>query len=471
MKTAARETSGAGACVAIAHHLRTLGWPGDASGAPPGTMLVFDPPAAEAPRIRAAAQSGTAALVLAPGDAFCAALGVQSSVQHVEGALLLDAHGLPATCRAEGDAAPSDRAGFRLRTLHPVRTFRSTSAQTLVGSPEGEAVWSWLPTGAGGVLLIGTDLHGDILRYRQGDPRMVETGQVGDLWGYPGERPNFLFENQRSGESRHARHADEWMCFLSRSIARATAQPEPAMLPDGAPGAVVLTGDDDGASPQDYAEQLRTIGDLPISYYIHKDTRLDAATLSAMLARTGTEIGLHPDALDCPDRYPAAFREQADWLHALCGVRARSVRNHGFLNDGYWGHLPTWLEHGIEVSSNLPGFDGNVLNGSLLPARLEWNGELTPHWSVLTSIGDGVVFVNKWSEQEVARCVYDAADAVRHRGLPGVLVFNLHPANIAKTGAMHAAVMDVIRDGFVPWNLSQCHRWFARLESGAPAGT
>ncbi len=41
------------------------------------------------------------------------------------------------------------------------------------------------------------------------------------------------------------------------------------------------------------------------------------------------------------------------------------------------------------------------------------------------------------------------------------MVLNLHPQNVSETRAMHEAVKEVIRSGFVAWNLQQCLDWFS----------
>ena len=134
--------------------------------------------------------------------------------------------------------------------------------------------------------------------------------------------------------------------------------------------------------------------------------------------------------------------------------------NHGFLNNGYWNHATAWMAHGVIGSSNLPGFDGQILNGSLLPAPLSLDGQLTDHWSILTAIGDGIVFVNNWDDRRSAQCIYELADRIRSSGVPGVIVLNLHPENVEKTRGMHEAARAVAKSGFVAWTLSECFDWF-----------
>jgi hypothetical protein len=232
----------------------------------------------------------------------------------------------------------------------------------------------------------------------------------------------------------------------------------------------VLTGDDDQAALANYELQLAEIGDdLPITYFLHPKTKLDRSAMARLFAGHRVDLGLHPDALDAPERYDDLFVEQARWYRALCDGAPLSVRNHGFLNRGYWGHLPAWLAGGVRASSNLPGVDGRVLNGSLLPARVAWKDGLTSHWSLLTAIGDGVIFALGMSPEMAGRCILDLAEKIRASGVPGVIVLNLHPDNIAKTVDMHRAARQVARSGFVAWTLRDCIEWFAAADGSEAA--
>lgn len=360
----------------------------------------------------------------------------------------------------------------KLCTLHAFAVLRHPAAKTLVRAEDGAPVWIELPIGQGRLILAGSDIEGDLLRYRQGDP--VRAAQVNDdgYWGFGFERPLHLFEEQIKGQELHARPAD----YLGMAIATAVAdsfgvQLEP-LLPGGAPGAIVITGDDDQAFLEKYQDQLRELQDLPITYFLHPQTRHTRRTLRAVLGKEGIDLGLHPDALDAPEHYNVRLAEQAAWFRKLTRRNPISVRNHGFLSSGYWEHARAWRKEGILFSSNLPGVNGRVLNGSLLPARLVLDGVLTEHWSILTAIGDGVVFALKMGARESADCISALAQSVRSSGIPGVIVVNLHPQNVAEARSMHEAVRQIVRQGFVAWNMRQCLEWFCRRDGcGLPADT
>lgn len=351
----------------------------------------------------------------------------------------------------------------KLKSLHPCCSYLTKAGQAVVQLPDGTATWIWVQgRSAGGYLIVGTDISRDLVRYRQGDPRRADGRPTEALWGIPGERPNFLFEEQLSGEEKFSRQADYWIVTLKNFLELKLNLKADDVLPNDAPGAIVITGDDDQAYLEKYDQQLKLLGDLPITYLLHPLTRHTRRTLQDMTIRNpGVDFGIHPDALEAPNQYAEIFDKQVKWYRKLTGKAPVSLRNHGFLNDGYWGHGPAWIKHNVKLSSNLPGLDGKVLNGSLLPARLVLNGRLTTHWSVLTALGDGMRFAAGMTDAEAAENIVRLANEVRESRIPGVIVINLHPQNFTETIEMHLAIKELVARGFMPWNLRQCWNWFA----------
>ncbi|MEF2985477.1 hypothetical protein, partial [Pseudomonas aeruginosa] len=82
------------------------------------------------------------------------------------------------------------------------------------------------------------------------------------------------------------------------------------MLPNGAAGAIIVTGDDDQAALSRYAQQREALGSTPITYYLHPLTKHTASTLKQLGSGRRLELGLHPDALEQPNRYADLFTEQ-----------------------------------------------------------------------------------------------------------------------------------------------------------------
>jgi hypothetical protein len=370
----------------------------------------------------------------------------------------------------EGSSPLSKKPVNKLRTFYDFYTFKGASLEPVVSTAEGEIVWAWMPRLNGGILLLGSNLAEDLTRFRQGDPSKANSRPNTALWGIAGERPNYLFTDQLEGLSRYARPADEWSEQLASFIASKLLCLRLPLLPGGAHGAIVITGDDDQAHLEKYEEQLKLLAGMPITYFLHPLTRHTRSSLERIQSKNHrVNFGIHPDALENPAEYSRLLKEQCNWFNDLADTRAEILRNHGYLNDGYWGHLEPWINEGINFSSNIPGFDGCALNGSLLPSRVVHNGGLTDHWSIVTAIGDGIRYVNGGrSDLECANCIFDLADSVRQSDIPGVMVLNLHPQNIGDTRAMHLAIHEVVKSGFIIWNMSECLSWFSGKSIATP---
>ena len=194
----------------VAHQLRVVGWRGEGQDGVAGVMLLSDPALSDVAAAQQAVASGRVIVAMQPREGFCASFGVQAARARPIHVPAKGRGSLPGSrLRALRDARRGHAVSrFRLRTLHPYSTFDGPVGHAIVEAHDGAAVWRWLQYGTGGMLMIGTDLAGDIIRYRQGNPQKTSEGQQGHRWGYAGERPNYLFEEQRGDEPRYARHAD-----------------------------------------------------------------------------------------------------------------------------------------------------------------------------------------------------------------------------------------------------------------------
>lgn len=444
----------------VAHHLRLFGFGGASSDPDIADLLVADA-AGEGGWIaaRQAAERGTPVVVLRPSRAADYLDGVSFEPRR-------DAPGFEFTAAA----CLEDAAWRRLRSLYPSETIHASPSVPVVNVPDGGASWVWLPFGRSGMLLIGTDLHRDLTRFRQGDPAAADNRPTDAQWGFAGERPTYLFDGQLEDDRPHDRMADWWMWTMRDALVRHAGMEAADILPSGARGMVIVTGDDDQAPLEDYRAQRELLGDLPVTYFLHPLCQLGQAGLAEVSSGVEIEWELHPDALETPNEYDARFSEQAMWFETLTGRRPRLVRNHGFLNDGYWGHASAWISHGIVGSSNLPGLNCRVLNSSLLPARLALDGRLTDHWSLLTAFGDGVMFALDWEEETATHAIMEAGRRIVESGVPGILVFNLHPANHAKAACMHESVRRLVTEqGFIAMTFGFALDWFsARDGSSSP---
>jgi hypothetical protein len=366
------------------------------------------------------------------------------------------ASGRPGTLTVLGGG----HAWMRLKTHHPIHYVEAYTP--LVVSANGDAVWACRQLEDGNcVLILGSDLAADLTLLRQGAPSAALNRPLEAMWGFAGERPNYLFAEQFDPGAPFDRQADWWIWTLREALASYCGVAAQAPLPGGAPGMVVVTGDDDQAAIEAYRAQSKLLGTLPVTYFLHPLTKHDRESMAEISAGRIVEWEIHPDALEQPGEYAALLKEQARWFESLVGRPARLVRNHGYLNDGYWGHAKPWLEEGILASSNLPGVEGNVINGSLLPARLVLDGKLSDHWSVLTAFGDGAMFIRDWDDATAFNSVVSYGRRVVESDVPGVLVLNLHPENHARAAPMHAAARELVRCGFLAVTLGEAIAWFA----------
>ena len=445
----------------VAHHLRLFGVDAAAvknlTQQPPGICMLVEAAASQLPTAQAFATAGGVVIAIRPRSDFSQGLGIHLCELADEPPILLHS------------TVQTGSRRTRLRTLHRASAYRCEGAECIVSSKDGDSVWLWLGAGRGGFFIVGTDLPEDLVRYRQGDPAMESRGSNGQTWGSEFERPLHLFEGQIEGEPPHERHADSWATTLAEVTATKASLTLAPLLPGGAPGAIVITGDDDQASLERYDEQIALLADAPITYFLHPKTRHTRRTLKRMQRRARVDLGIHPDALDAPDRYGALLREQVEWFRQLVQAAPVALRNHGFLSSGYWRHLPHWVAENISISSNIPGLDGRVLNGSLLPARIVYEGALTSHWSLLTAIGDGVVFIQDKQGERAADCVRELVQHIKDSRLPGVVVLNLHPQNVNSTRSMHLSAMEAISGGFQAWTLRECLEWFQHRDGSLPA--
>ncbi|MDP1878062.1 MAG: glycosyltransferase [Actinomycetota bacterium] len=423
------------------------------SGELRANVVVLDDTHISATTVRQACAAGRLCLAIRPEPAALEGLGVRL-VQRRDGVQRI-------TASDRGELASGS-----VKALHGADSYDLPPAGRSLLEVDGQPCWAWLPVDRSGVLLIGTSITEDLLQYAQGDASADPAADGAALWDLPIERPNYLFERQRAGDPPGERQADDWAFLLARLLADLAGVTFHATLPGGAVGAVVITGDDDHAYLDTYAAQRSALTDLPITYFLHPATRHDRASLADLAAKGRTEFGLHPDAIETPDAYADCLDRQAAWFTSLVGSPPTLVRNHGYLNKGYWTHADAWIATGIRGSANLPGLDGNALTGSLLPARLLLDGRITDHWSVLTVFGDGMLFAGGYTDEQAADRIRDLAAQVVASGNPGVLVLNLHPQNIADTPLMHRALLESIDAGFIAWSLTDCLSWFARRDGG-----
>lgn len=350
--------------------------------------------------------------------------------------------------------------------LLPHLTFEGKGIQPVWVNRAGRAVVAWHVANDKKTLLIGLDVEEELIRHWHGNPLDVNDVQDKSAFGFAFERPNYLFDAQLDKNHRTQPWADNLGFFLAETFSRMSGFPLLEPLPTGARGAILLTGDDDQAFLEKYAEQLGAIGKIPITYFLHFLTKHTPETIKAL--PSNVEFGLHPDALDQPELYDVLCAQQAQKIQALVGRPMQLVRNHGFLSQGYLGHLSTWEKNGLRLDSNYPGVDGTALNGSFLPVPVRRiDGTWSDHYSLLTLFGDGMIasYGPHLTIRQAIRRIHQLAHQIE-KSHPGLMVFNFHPQNISETMKLHEAVVRLVkRPGWIALGLESYLEWFKSLDN------
>jgi hypothetical protein len=355
---------------------------------------------------------------------------------------------------------------WRRPCYYPVCRHVSFSGRNIIPiwqTPNGRSVLAWLQNGSRRSLLVGFRFVEELARYTQGDRNRVAHCKEKAAWGYPHERPIYLYDEQLPPRLATEPWADHLGFKVAELLSQETGLPLIEPLPGGACGAVLLTGDDDQAPLHKYAEQMRVVGSFPITYLLLPNTHHTRMTLAELPA--SVQLGLHVDALEQPDQYDAICARQADEVRKLSNRPIQSVRNHGHLNRGYWEHLPAWERSGLALDLNVPGKDATIRTGSFLPFRvMNADGSWSSHYSLLSAFCDSMLYYLKMPARQQQKLILEKAEQIQH-GHPGILVFNFHPENIADTLGVHETAMEVgRRPGWIALGAATLVDWLQRLE-------
>ena len=358
---------------------------------------------------------------------------------------------------------PGSRAPV-YRALLPHGSFSGPALTPVWTSAEGRTVIGWWNYRGKRQLLVGLDIVEEIVRYTHGDPHKVTLCVDKTLWGYGNERSAFLYEDHVVSGFEMIPWADRLGYLIATFLSHCSCLPLISTLPNGATGAVLLTGDDDQAFLEKYEQQVRLLDGFPMTYFLLPNTRHTSETLAQM--PTSIELGVHIDALEQPEQYESRCSEQTDAVRRLIGRPAKSIRNHGHLSRGYWEHLSTWEKCGFSIDLNIRGLDGTCPTGSYLPFRVRRpDGSWSNHISLFSTFSDSMYFVQKWPEKQQIRCITRLANQIE-RAFPGVIVFNFHPQNVSEGHRVLRAAMDIgRRSRWIALGAESYVGWLERLTS------
>jgi hypothetical protein len=350
------------------------------------------------------------------------------------------------------------------RPLLDYVSFAGRSVAPIWQTSDGRVVLGWWEWKQTKILLVGLKVAEELVRYTQGNPARASFSGNRNLWGAGHEQPAFLYEGNVVAGYELVPWADRLGQTLAQLLAEMSRVPLFAPLPKGAKGAVMLTGDDDQASLEKYAEQLKLIGDFPITYLLLPHSNHTQETITDLSANV--EFGIHVDALGEPHRYDEICSNQTRAVRELIGGRsARTVRNHGHLNRDYWGHLAVWEAAALNLDLNVRGIDGTCPTGSYLPFRVRRpDSSWSSHFSLFSTFSDSMLFLQKWPEEKQSRCIRALADQIE-KFYPGIMVFNFHPQNVSSVRQIHHAVIEIgQRPGWLALGAESFLQWLEVVE-------
>lgn len=349
------------------------------------------------------------------------------------------------------------------RALLPHITFFSENIEPLWIDNKNRILIGWLNEKNHKKLLVGLNVVEEIIRYRQGDPNKVKTAKFKGGWGFDYERADYLFEEHVIEKYMTVPWADYLGFFIAEKLACITRFPLVMPLPQGAKGAILLTGDDDQAYLEKYKEQLKYIKNIPITYFLHPLTRHTSETLKDL--PDNVDFGVHPDALNDPENYDKLCKEQVYYIRNLTNRPIRSLRNHGFLNKGYLGYLKTWEECDIKLDLNYGGVNGKIFNASFLPMRVRRpDNSWSKHYSLITAFGDGMIYALNMTCKKAITQIRKVVKQIENH-YPGVIVFNFHPQNIEDTKCLLNEVVKLSKKpGWIALKIEEYIDWLETLE-------
>src|SRR5690606_32410050 len=127
-----------------------------------------------------------------------------------------------------------DHVSFGGEGLHPI--WQTADGRTVLG---------WWDRQGKRSLLVGLKVAEEIVRYTHGNPARVTYSGNRNLWGGPHEQPAFLYDGHVVRKYESVPWADRLGTLLAGLFSQLSGLPLICPLPDGAVGAVMITGDDD----------------------------------------------------------------------------------------------------------------------------------------------------------------------------------------------------------------------------------
>ena len=252
--------------------------------------------------------------------------------------------------------------GADLPIQGPATTYRSNqsapeSGYLLVESDYGSPSPGLIErqVGKGRLVIFAYDLPECVMRLRQGEPE--RKGLIPDGDSIP--RPCHLYSGTSAGDAGWIPYADFHCMLLGDVVRRLLSVPVPSFwrLPADAPGALILSGDDDDATTEMREWEMRDVeamGGKMSLYLLPGRSKCEPEDVERW-RRRGHEVSVHPDLVpERPDaeRMLAKLRQDIAAFKKRWRGEARTVRMHCVAWPGYTEPAEVLEEMGVRMESN-----------------------------------------------------------------------------------------------------------------------
>ena len=371
--------------------------------------------------------------------------------------------------------APLEVRGMVRRYV--LREGRELARLTIPDCPEESPGLVERPVGAGGVLTFCYPLPACVARLRQGDPALQGAHcQYDEV-----PRPLNLFQRDVRVDAawypQADLHARLLVDMIERKIAGCYPLPRLWHLPAESRALVLFSGDEDGASFDQTADELEGVARFggTGTLYAMSGSSLTREQVRQLEAE-GHDLSAHPN---CREAYKDGGVEPAlatavrelETIRTKLGVQARTIRNHCLCWPGYLELAEVWERQGVRMDTNfVTGFSfwgrdwAPYMTGSGLPLRFcHLDGRRIEVYQQPTHFEDDVQlhptvsYSYQWSAELalaiMARVLSESLE-VYHEPI----CLNVHPTNFARySGDWARAFLSCAAGRGVPiWSLE---RW------------
>ena len=367
------------------------------------------------------------------------------------------------------DLFPEDFPVAELPLLKPQHVLAiNGEIDAVICDAESHAVIAGCAYGDGEIVCYGYDPREEVIAWRQGlnmpDWSKFKNGST--------PRSKFFFSDNSDLRRMWYPAADLQVKLFGRIVERLIGTPIPLLwyFPNPSLTGIILTGDDDWATADQFSQQVSVVeqSKAKITLFLIKDSSFNAGSFSNAVTSGTVDLGMHPDVLftKCPFyglcSHPFRFYRKTagnfqlelsdhvrDFIHRY-DLQPLSLRNHHHYQKGYSELQSACSNLGVKIHFNFYSEDGTYLNGSGLPMKdVDEQGELIDVYSMLTLLAED--YVNNGKESDLIIITKDRIQQAK-KYFHHPVVLNMHPHNYKRRyrAWMHD-VIDFVNSHQIPF--------------------